>query len=360
MKICFVIGSMRFSGAEKVLGIIASGLVENGHNVSTILLEQNFDVLGNENGIDTYGAKATGNKFTRLFNRWNYIRKNIKTINPDVVISFGSVCNVNMLASLLFNKVPKIICERNDPNYDPRTKFDRNVRWILYRLANGYVFQTEEIGEYFKKITKNKKTAIIPNPIIDSNIRWNINNIEKRIVTVARLDDFQKNHYTMFDAFRLFHAHYQDYILDVYGAGPDEDNYKEYINKNNLYNCIFLKGKTNNPLKTINNANVFLLTSKFEGMPNALMEAFSIGIPCISTNCGGGGAKFLFSLCDCKEGLVEVNNARQIANKLCEFISNEKLLNKVSQNEVKINTLLEKRIIIEEWIQFILQVIEKK
>lgn len=360
MNICFVIGAMKYSGAEKVLSMIAKELLENGNRVSIILLEQEYSIIGDEEGITTYGAKAEGNKISRLLRRWSYIRKNVKQINPDIIISFGSVCNVNMLSALLFNKIPKVVCERNDPNYDPRSKSDKLTRWFLYHFANGYVFQTTEIRDYFHNIINGKDSAIIPNPIVDSEIRWEYEKTEKRIVTVARLDDFQKDQYVMFDAFKAFHEKHPEYILDIYGDGPDEANYKKYILDNSLDKYIFLRGKTNNPLNDIKTASIFLLTSKFEGMPNALMEALSIGIPCISTDCGGGGAKFLMNTCNCSEGLVEVGNAVEIANKLDEFVEKPDLMNEMSHNELRVNNLLEKRKIIQQWTQFFMKIQEKK
>lgn len=107
MNICFVIGAMKFSGAEKVLSMIAKELLGNNNRVSIILLEQEHSIIGDEEGITTYGAKANGNKISRLLRRWSYIRKNVKKINPDIIISFGSVCNVNMLSALLFSKLLK-------------------------------------------------------------------------------------------------------------------------------------------------------------------------------------------------------------------------------------------------------------
>lgn len=359
MNICFVIGAMKFSGAEKVLSIIAKELLENNNSVSVILLEQEYSVIGDEDGIITYGAKASGNKISRLLHRWSYIRKNVKKINPDIIISFGSVCNVNMLSALLFSKLPKVVCERNDPNYDPRSKSDKFTRWFLYHFANGYVFQTNEIRDYFQKIIKDKDIAVIPNPIIDTGIRWDYAKAEKRIATVARLDNFQKDQYVMFEAFKIFHEKHPDYILDIYGNGPDETNYKKYILDNKLDKCIFLKGKINDPLNNIKTASIFLLTSKFEGMPNALMEALSIGIPCISTDCGGGGAKFLMNSCNCSDGLVEVGNASKIAKKMHSLVENKNLMNEMSSNELQINDLLEKRIIVQQWIQFFMKILEK-
>ena len=357
MKICFVIGSMKFSGAEKVLSIIAKELLENNNEVSVILLEQDYFIRGNEDGIITYGARANGNKVNRLMRRWSYIRKDVNVINPDIIISFGSVCNVNMLSSLFFKKIPKVVCERNDPNYDPRSKGDKFVRWLLYRFADGYVFQTEPIKDYFSKKIQNK-AMIIPNPIIDSGIRWDIRNSKKSIATVARLDDFQKDYITMFKAFERFLEKHAEYTLDIYGDGPDRKKYEQYIENHNLDNKIMLHGKVLNPLNKIVESEVFLLTSRYEGMPNALMEALSIGIPCVSTDCGGGGAKALFEMI--KSGkLASVGNVDEIVSHLEAVVEDDRLKREMHQKEITINDLLNRRVVANLWQNYINKIVKK-
>lgn len=355
MKICFIIGAMRFSGAEKVLNIIAKELLEKGNQISVILLEQEYDTIRNENGVITYGAKAYGYKIKRLFSRWNYIRKNIKKINPNVIVSFGYVCNVNMLSSLFFIKIPKVICERNDPAFDPRRLVEKLIRWILYRFANGYVFQTEKIKSFFSQEIQSK-AIVIPNPVISYNIKWDINQCSQSIVTVARLDNFQKDHITMFNIFKEFSKEYPSYILNIYGDGPDKEKYIEYIKKNGMEKKIILHGKVSEPLKRIVISEVFLFTSKYEGMPNALMEAMSIGMPCISTDCGGGGAKELFDITS-SGILVPVADVATAVLALKKLVSNMSLKKRLGESALQINQILKKERICEKWETYLKKII---
>lgn len=357
MNICFVIGTMKFSGAEKVLSIIAKELLKNKNRVSVILLEQDYSIIGNEEGIITYGAKANGNKISRLLHRWSYIRKNVNKINPDIIISFGSVCNVNMLSALFFSKIPKVVCERNDPNFDPRSKSDKFVRWFLYRFANGYVFQTETIKSYFSKRIQ-RKAIVIPNPIIDSGNRWNLKNCKKRVVTVSRLDNFQKDHITMFLAFERFLKKHGEYTLNLYGDGPDKSNYEQFIKTHNLNEKIILHGKVSNPIEKIIDSEVFLLTSKFEGMPNALMEALSIGIPCVATDCGGGGVRELFDMLNTGR-LATVGNVDEIVEHLDIVVENQELKADMHNKEIKINDLLNRKAVVQLWEDYIKMILGK-
>ena len=86
MRICFVIGAMNYSGAEKVLSIVMGELAKKGNEVAVILLEQPYEVRETVDSIKTFGAKATGNRISRLLKRWKYIEKNVHEIKPDIVV----------------------------------------------------------------------------------------------------------------------------------------------------------------------------------------------------------------------------------------------------------------------------------
>lgn len=351
--ICFVIGAMNYSGADKVLSIIASEFAKKGYRVSVILLEDEVGSVRSENGITTYGTKATGNKINRILKRWKNIRNVVKQLSPDVVVSFGSVCNVNTIPAMFGVSIPLVVCERNDPVYDPRKQSEKFVRWILYRFASGYVFQTERIKDYFAK-SIGKRAAVIANPVIDSGIRWDINNTKKSIATVARLDNFQKDHCIMFKAFAKFLKTNPGYTLDIYGDGSDRKLYKKIIEEMGMQGKIVLHGKSLKPLESIRTSEVFLLTSKYEGMPNALMEALSIGMPCVSTDCGGGGAAELCAMTNSGE-IVDVGDVEAIAEALSHLVNDNQLKIVFSKNALCINQLCAKEKIAKKWETYLLR-----
>lgn len=357
MKLCFVIGAMNYSGAEKVLSVVTEELKQMGHNIHIILLEKKNGEINIENGISLYGAKSVGKRFYRVINRWVIIRKLVNKIKPDVLISFGYVCNVNTLMAELGASIPLVVCERNDPFNDPRSVFQKLYRKILYRFASGYIFQTEKIKEYFSTGIQ-KKAAIIANPIVDSHIRWKQTKTEKKIVSVARLDDYQKDQIVMIRAFEKFSVRHPEYTLEIFGEGPDRTLLTELIKDLGMADKIRLLGKVNNPLERISKAEVFLLTSRFEGMPNALMEALSIGIPSISTDCGGGGAKALYQMCHgCL--LVPTGDINSITEALDELVENENLQEELSVNGVRINDILNQKSIAKQWDEYLNRIIKK-
>ncbi len=352
MHICFIIGEMNFSGAEKVLSIVANELSIREHEISIILLKDKYGSVNKYDNYTTYGVNITNaNRISRIFRRLSNIRKMVCEISPDVIVSFGYVCNVNSISSLFNVKIPLIVCERNDPKFDPRKFMQKFSRWILYRFASGYVFQTERIKKYFDKSIQ-KRAVVIPNPIIDTGIRWNIDKCKKSIITVARLDDFQKDQVVMFKAFKEFSKTNPEYTLDVYGDGPDKQTYISIIHELEMEGKIILHGKSANPLQEVQNSEIFLLTSKFEGMPNALMEALSIGIPSVSTDCGGGGAAELCNMVDAGI-IVPVGDITAISTALDDLSHDDEKKSRFSNNSVRINNVLSKDVVTVKWENFL-------
>src|SRR5690606_37218842 len=109
---------------------------------------------------------------------------------------------------------------------------------------------------------------------------------------VGRLHE-QKNQQLLVNAFAKISNEYPDYKLEIFGEGELRDLLEEQISKLNLEGKVILRGTTNTLFDEIIDASLFVLSSDFEGMPNALMEAMSLGLPCISTDCKPGGAKEL-------------------------------------------------------------------
>ena len=357
MKICFVIGSMNYSGAEKVLSMIVDE-IKHEHDVHVVLLEMEFGACSVENGVSLHGARADGSRIRRLLKRWNNIGAIVAELQPDIVVSFGYVCNVNTIMALWRCKTPLVVCERNDPVYDPRKATEKAARSLLYRFADGYVFQTETIKHYFSKQIQGR-SCVIPNPISAPATKWIREKAENKFVTVARLDDFQKDQTMMIEAFSDFLKVYPDYSLEIYGDGPSKEDYRRLIEKLGVEDKVFLMGKTNDASKVVATSRAFLLTSVFEGMPNALIEAMAVGAPCISTDCGGGGAAALRGYC---EGvlLIPVGSRELLVHELRRIVEDEEMAQRLSNNASKIVDVLDKKKVANQWLDYLHRLSIKK
>lgn len=139
---------------------------------------------------------------------------------------------------------------------------------------------------------------------------------KREIVTCGRLEK-QKNHALLIQAFANVVKKYPDATLKIYGEGSLKEMLQNKINELNLQGKAFLMGATNHVEKILETADLFVLSSDFEGMPNALMEAMAAGVPCIATDCPCGGPRELFGD-DLVKQLVKVDKEDELENSISD------------------------------------------
>lgn len=347
MKICFAIGTLQYSGAEKIMSNLIEHLYARGHELSIILLGSSNEVIG-YNYLKQYPALTKGNTTKRIINRFLIINEVVRKNNFDLVVSFGSKYNIDMATALMFSKTPLILCERNDPFHDPKRKLLRMRRAMFYPFAKGFVFQTEEIKNFFSKSIQ-KRSFVITN-FIEKKVSECCAEKERRkvIATSARLDDNQKNQKMLIHAFAEFSKVNDKYTLEFYGDGPDRKKYEVLIKSLGMTEKIKLMGRVDNPMEHIKTADIFVLPSRYEGMPNALIEAMSLGLPCIATDCGGGGSAALI-----KNGvngiLIPVKDRDKLVAAFHQLSLDSKLKVRLGKEAFRINETLEISKVIDMW-----------
>ena len=355
MKIGFAIGSLNYSGAEKIARYLIAALNEQKQEVGIILLGgegpyEEFDYC------KQYVIKTSGNRYLRTLKRQQKIRAVVNSEHYDVVVSFGVKYNLDVMEALNHTKTRVILCERNDPVNDPHRKILRIRRKLIYKKAAGFVFQTDRIAEFFGKKIAARGT-VIPNFVEESLPYLYNENAENNIVLTARLDDRQKNISMLLRAFKTF-TDTHDYKLYLVGSGPDEQKFKDYVMQNRLNGKVVFTGRQNS-YDYLKIAKIFVLPSYYEGMPNSLIESLATGIPSISTDCSGGGAAYLIK--DHENGtLIPVDGENELVEALKELADNAELRKKYSTEAYKLNDRLEFNKIIDMWISYIKEIANKK
>jgi glycosyltransferase involved in cell wall biosynthesis len=186
------------------------------------------------------------------------------------------------MAALALN-VPVIVSERIDPRrYNPGFPYNFLRRW-LYCNATAVIVQSKGQADWFKQMSN--RLVVIPNPV---NACTNDRNSQAErtsiIIAVGRLIR-QKGFDLLLTAFSKMHKEHPEWNLVIYGDGPERPALERQIRELKLNGKVQLPGLTTSLTAHLRTAGFFILSSRFEGFPNVLMEALACGCPVVATNC---------------------------------------------------------------------------
>lgn len=354
-NITFVIGIMGNGGAERVISILSEELIKRGKNINIITIYGSRIDYEINKKIKVFDIECKNSKkILRYFERIIKLRKIIKDIDSDIIISFLADVNIFTLIATMFSNHKIIVSERNDPNSDPNNNFIRKLRNRMYLFSDGYVFQTDDARSYFSK--KIKESGIVISNPVKSDLPNKFNGKRKKeIVSVCRLSQ-QKNIKMSIDAFDIFSKRFQDYKYIIYGDGPLRAELLKYIEELGLSKKINLAGFEKNIHEKIHDSKMLIISSDYEGISNTMLESMAIGLPVISTDCPIGGAKMAIE--NNQNGiLVPVGNVKALADAMIRLNSDDRQLEKISNNSLKVKEKFSTDSICKKWIEYIEEVI---
>lgn len=292
MKILMVIDTLMCGGAQKMFTFIANGLSEKGFEVTIISYassQPTFEIHDHVRYIA--GTPYSSSRLIRHIRKVPDVRKAITQERPQVVIAFAQIPAIISILASFGKKTSVIFCERGDPfQY---MDFISRLKLYPLRFATWSVFQTAEARSYYSRRIR-KRSTIIHNPVTVNFIPNTDASLRRmEIVSVGRLDIKQKRQDILIEAFNEVVKVFPQINLVFYGDGDDLDTLKMLVEKLGLTSNIIFAGVVNDVVSKIRDTKIFVLTSDFEGIPNALIEAMAAGVPCISTDCSPGGARLL-------------------------------------------------------------------
>ncbi|MDO4499711.1 MAG: glycosyltransferase family 4 protein [Erysipelotrichaceae bacterium] len=361
MKILFYINVLYGGGAERVLSNLANHFCQSGDNVvlcTTFASEKDYPVSKNIKRIVFEDERyVCRNVFKRNVGRITKLRETIKNERPDIVVSFMGEPNFRSIIATRGLKTKIVVSVRNDPKREYPGAIGKFISHCLMPLSDGCVFQTKEAQQYFPKKLINKSKIIL------NDVKEEFFNVERKpefgkIVSLGRLSP-QKNQVLLLEAFEKLSKKYNDISLEIYGDGELKTDLEGKIKEYGLQNKAFLKGNTNDVTSVLSKADIFVLTSNFEGLPNALMEAMAVGVPSISTDCPCGGPKTLIQ--NGANGiLIPVNDLDGLVNNIEKLLLDKELKISLGENAKKRSQDFTTDKVFEQWKEYLEEIVNSR
>lgn len=353
-KVMFVMNQMTSGGAERVVSILANNMIDYNFDVSLVITftsDIHYNLNSNINIINL-NISRNSSQIDRNLKEIRELISTFKKEKPDIIISF--IRNVNSIIAAKYVGIPIIISERNNPKYDPKSRFWRVARKLVYPFSDGVVFQTEGARLYYSKYIRDK-SCIIQNPLQENMPKKEVYDIEsKSIVTIGRLSA-QKNQKTLINAFYNIHKKYPQYKLFIYGEGELRQELEQLIRDLGIVDSVIMPGSIKNIHERIVEADIFVFTSLYEGYPNALIEAMAIGLPVISTECDYGPEDIINN--DINGILVPIGDSNKLEIEIERLINDKNKRQKMGLSASNIKNELNEKIICEKWIKYINEII---
>jgi glycosyltransferase involved in cell wall biosynthesis len=302
VKLALVISSLAAGGAQRVLTTLAARFAEGGHEVSMLTLAggTDSDFYPLPHGVKRAAvgdldpsANVVAGIMANLRRIWSLYRA-LRRDGTEAVISFGDQSNVIAVLAARLARLPVIVSERIDPQeHDIGGRMWERLRAATYPLASTVVFQTAEVSRRFVAANPRVRPAVIPNPIPQSLVHAHAaparsrQGPPRRIVGMGRLVP-QKGFDLLLRAFARVARHRDEVELWIWGEGPDRDALANEIARLGLDGRVRLPGNSDSPWDVMAAADCFVLSSRYEGFPNVMLEAMAVGTPVIAFDCPSG------------------------------------------------------------------------
>lgn len=328
MKILFVLSGLGSGGAERVVSLLSGEMIRRGYEISIVSFDKPDDPVYHsfhpQIEIVRLAIPAGGRSFLRGLGascrRIVALRRLFKRGRPDVVISFLTKINVLSVAASTGLNISVIISERNNPAVQRAHPFWANAWKIAASHASAIVLQTHAIKALYPANIQSR-AVVIPNPVVPPDIDRQPHH-GLVLTAVGRLE-WQKGFDMLIKAFAAIAPDNPKWKLTIWGEGQERSRLQLLVDQSGQAARIELAGNSQSQAGWIRNADIFVLSSRYEGFPNVLLEAMSAGLPVLSFRCDFGPNEIIQ---DGVDGiLVEPESTKHLSEALTKLMQNEEL-----------------------------------
>ncbi|MCK0715832.1 glycosyltransferase [Chromohalobacter sarecensis] len=358
MKICIVTPSFAGGGAERIAVNLANFYTKNGLDVCLVV----FEGVGPYRRQVNSSIKLIDLNVKRLrYDAWLKLRKVIKDESPEYILSVMRGANIFIgLALPIINNIKVLFREANTMEAVRREPWRRRLIYkclmrFSYRRADIVIANSIDTKKDLitNKIVPESHVKVIGNPVINDDLNerardvlchdWLSSSDICVVLHVGRLD-VQKNQALLLSAFSLAVKSVPDIKLVILGEGEEKNNLEKLASELGVKDSVDFVAFQDNPYPYYKAADLFVLSSDWEGFGNVIVEALACGTPVISTDCPGGPSTIL---ANGKYGvLVPCGDAERLSSEIVKHVSNigawssEEL--KVRANEFTVETVAKK------------------
>lgn len=302
MHIALFIYSLVPGGAQRSMANLANYWVDRGYQVSVITVDQrgtDFYALSSKvRRIDLclgYRRRRSvlGAALDQCRRVW-HLRRALKRVGPSVVVSYMTTSNVLLGLASMFSPWVAIGSERTWPARWAGTSLWRVLRAVAYARLFAVTASTPDTAKWIRDNTSAPRVRVIPNPIwpIPSNdptllLADHLDRSDKLLLAVGRLQKV-KGFDVLLDAFAIISARYPDWKLVILGSGSERDALLEQSASLGIEHRVTLPGAAGNMEDWYRRAQLYVMTSRFEGFGNSLAEAMACGVAVLSVDCPVG------------------------------------------------------------------------
>lgn len=297
---------MHAGGAERVAALLCNAWASAGHDVVLMptysnrgdcvyLLDRrvSLEFLADVVGVKTNKAGGRLLRFVKL-------RGYIKGFDPHVVISFLTHVNVVAILASAGMRIPVIVSERA---YPPKLSLHWGwsvMRRVTYRRASSVVAQTNVTKDWLERHCPGSNVEVIPNPIVLPlpecepviHPRTAVAPDRKLMLAVGRLAP-EKNFTLLLDVFARLVKKFPQWDMAILGEGPERQSLEAKWIALGLQSRVFMPGRVGNVGAWYKRADLYVMSSLYEGFPNTLLEAMAHGAPPVSFDCQTGPSEII-------------------------------------------------------------------